>query len=400
MSVDNKKNKDLKSIVKKDGTIKKFEEIAISTKTVIGISNLKINLEKFYNYMPVTDYIPPQKKRGRKRRIQITTASNNIPFGSIISIQRKKEVRGAILKTKKKSSDKSDEEENTPRNEKDYFLHSVSLVVVLDDNKQINIKVSSNGKLQITGCKCDDHFIDAVISVYKTMIEVEKWTGEKLFTLEGPLEVVFNTVMQNMDFNVGFRINRYKLDKYINQYTNYCSIFEGSLSTGVNIKVRSDPDVHPKILKIRYSNGQLDRFYTSFEEYKILLNKKKETKRDKHHTFLVFASGSIIMSSRGSEMKEVYDSLIDILTNNREHFEDTSYNYEKEKEEDEKYSCNTRCCLKEDCEEECDCEEDINNSNEKCCLKGGCNCDNDPTYFLPNRICCLRANVCYCDEED
>ncbi len=336
MSVDGKKNKDLKSIVKSDGTIKKFEEIAISTKTVIGISNLRINLENFYNYMPITDYTPPQKKRGRKRRIQISTTSNNIPFGSIISIQRKKEVRGAVLKTKKKTNDKSDEDENTPRtgSEKDYFLHSVSLVVVLEDNKQINIKVSSNGKLQITGCKCDDHFIQAVISIYKTMIEVEKWTGESLFTLSGDLEVVFNTVMQNMDFNVGFRINRYKLDKYINQYTNYCSIFEGSLSTGVNIKVRSDPTVYPKILKIRYSNGQLDKFYTSFEEYKTLLDKKKETKRDKHHTFLVFASGSIIMSSRGSEMKEVYDSLIDILTNNRKHFEDTSYSLKEEEERD------------------------------------------------------------------
>ncbi len=120
-------------------------------------------------------------------------------------------------------------------------------------------------------------------------------------------------------------------------------------NTGVNIKVKSNPDVHPKILKIKYSkDGVLDTFYTSFEEYKYLLDKKKETKKDKHHTFLVFASGSIIMSSRGSEMKEVYDSLIDILINNKEHFEDSSYNYEKEKEEDEKYSCNTSDCEDED----------------------------------------------------
>lgn len=390
MSVENKKDKTLKSIVKSDGTNKKFEEIAISTKTVIGISNLKINLDKFYHYMPITDYTPPQKKRGRKRRIQVAINSNSLPFGSIICIQRKKEIRGAILKIKKKS-DKTDEDDDTPRrtpgNEKDYFLHSVSLVVVLEDNKQINLKVSSNGKLQITGCKRDDHFINAVISVYKTMIEVEKWTGESLFTLNGDLEVVFNTVMQNMDFNVGFRINRYKLDKYINQYTNYCSIFEGSLSTGVNIKVKSDPDVHPKILKIRYSKGELETFYTSFEEYKTLLDKKKETKKDKHHTFLVFASGSIIMSSRGSEMKEVYDSLIDILTNNREHFEDKSFNYEKEREEEERYSCNTRCCLKEDCDSDEDYDKD--------------ECEENSKY---NCHCCLLGKDCHdkyeCEDED
>ena len=51
-----------KCIIKADGSIKKFEDIAISTKTVIGISNLKIDLEKFFNYMPITDFTPVEKK--------------------------------------------------------------------------------------------------------------------------------------------------------------------------------------------------------------------------------------------------------------------------------------------------------------------------------------------------
>lgn len=349
MSLESKKNKESKIILKEDGSVKRFDEITISTKTVIGISNLKIDLDKFFNYIPITDYVPPQKKRGRKRRIQVSTLNNTVPFGSIISIQRKKEVRGAILKNKKKSSF-SDDNKSIKDDDKDYFLHSVSLVIVLEDNKLINMKISGNGKIQITGCKCDDHFVNSIVCLYNTMIDVEKWIGEKLFSIKGEnLEVVFNTVMQNMDFNVGFRINRYKLDKYINKYTKYCSIFEGSLSTGVNIKVKSDPDVHPKILKIILKNNkEMEKFYTSFEEYKTLLDKKKETKKEKHHTFLVFASGSIIMSSRGSEMKEVYDSLVDILINNREEFEDKSYSHEKE--EDNKRMCHG-CLLGKDCPE-------------------------------------------------
>jgi hypothetical protein len=344
-TTNNKKNKDSKIIIKNDGSIKRFDEITISTKTVIGISNLKIDLDKLFTYIPITDYVPPLKKRGRKRRIQISTINNTVPFGSIISIQRKKEVRGAILKNKKKSSFSDDNK--SIKDDKDYFLHSVSLVIVLEDNKLINMKISGNGKIQITGCKCDDHFVNSIVSLYNTMNNVENWIGEKLFSIKGEeLKVVFNTVMQNMDFNVGFRINRYKLDKYINKYTKYCSIFEGSLSTGVNIKVKSDPTVHPKILKIILSNnGHLEKFYTSFEEYKTLLDKKKETKREKHHTFLVFASGSIIMSSRGSEMKEVYDSLVDILINNREEFEDKSYSHLEDEEK-----CNT--LLKDESEED------------------------------------------------
>ena len=99
----NKTTKESKCILKADGSIKPFEDITISTKTVIGISNIKINLDHFFKYMPITDYTPVQKKRGRRRRIQINSNKNIVPYGSIINISRKKEVRGAILKNKKKS---------------------------------------------------------------------------------------------------------------------------------------------------------------------------------------------------------------------------------------------------------------------------------------------------------
>jgi hypothetical protein len=314
------KRKENKCVVNPDGSIKKFEEIAISTKTVIGISNLKIDLEKFFAYMPITDYVPLEKKRGRKKRIQIVLTNNNLPYGSIISIQKKKELRGVQLKTKRTVSSSE-----TPSN-KDYFLHSVTLVIVLENDKQINMKVSSNGKLQITGCKCDEHFINSITCVYKIMNEVEKYTGEKLYSfLKGDhLEVIFNTVMQNMDFNVGFEINRQKLDKFIEKHTKHTSIFEGSLATGVNIKVKSNPLIEPTILKIEYIDDNIVKSFVSYQEYNRLLDKKKETKKDKHHTFLVFSSGSVIMSSRGSGMKEIYEDIVDIFVNNREHFEMTT----------------------------------------------------------------------------
>ena len=306
-----------KSIIRQDGTIKSFDEITISTKTVIGISNLKIDLNKFFDYMPITDYTPVEKKRGRKRKIQIVSNINKLPVGSIICIQKKKDLRGVCLK-KKNASSRTDD--------KDYFLHSISLVIMIEDNKTINMKVSSNGKLQITGCKNDNHYITAVVSVFNTMKEVEKWTNEKLFEMNGEhLEVVFNTVMQNMDFNIGFRIDRHRLDKFIMKNTDYTSVFECSLSTGVNIKVRTNPNSTPTILKIVYDNKDVARSYISFNEYKTLLDKKKEVKKDKHHTFLVFASGSIIMSSRGYEMEEVYNDLVNILTENRDQFEDKNY---------------------------------------------------------------------------
>ena len=56
---------------------------------------------------------------------------------------------------------------------------------------------------------------------------------------------------------------------------------------------------------------------------------KKEGNKEKHHTFLIFASGSIIMSSRGPDMKRVFNKLINTLIDNKHKFEDKTIENEK-----------------------------------------------------------------------
>jgi len=143
------------------------------------------------------------------------------------------------------------------------------------------------------------------------------------------LFVVFNTVMQNVDFNLGFHICRYKLNTFINQQTEFHSIFEGSIGTGVNIKIPNKNHNELELLRIRYlpsTNGNLqiirDRVpSSSFTQLLDDKERRKEYKKDRHHTFLIFASGSVIMSSTGSEMKHTFHNLIDILLQNRKFFE-------------------------------------------------------------------------------
>lgn len=313
-----------KSIRTFDGRIKSFDEIKISTKTVIGVSNLKIDLDKFFKFMPITDYTVVEKKRGRKRRIQIPTMVNNVPFGSIISLQKRKDIRGACLKSKTKN----------------FFLHSVTVVIMLENSKQINVKVSQNGKFQITGCKCDDHFIQAITTIYDIMKVTEEWIGEKIFTMEPEpsrpegekLQIVFTTVMQNMDFNIGFEIIRDKLDTFINKHTKYRSIFEGSISAGVSIKINvDDDDTADNLLRITYDNNSVVKDFVPQSVFDQLLNsqteeettgkKKVVKKKKKYHTFLVFSTGSIIMSSKGKNMEKIFNDIVNILLQNREHFE-------------------------------------------------------------------------------
>jgi len=297
-----------------------MSEIDVSTKTIIAISNLKINLEKFYEYIPITPFKPIEKKRGRKKKIAVEQTVDLVPEGSIINVQRKNNFRGVLLKKKKNT--------NT------YFLHSVTMVLSIEKNKFINIKVSANGKFQITGCKNDEQCIKTLKNIYKHIKISEVITGHKIVDYineQNKMVVLTNTVMQNMDYNIGFNISRDKLNTFINNYTDFCSIYEGSISTGVNIKIPSSNPYEEYINKLTYSydantceeKEQLEN--VDYDQYKCLLEdkqKNKEHNKEKYHTFLVFASGSIIMSSRGPLMKMVFNNLINMLREYKEHFEE------------------------------------------------------------------------------
>jgi hypothetical protein len=49
--------------------------------------------------------------------------------------------------------------------------------------------------------------------------------------------------------------------------------------------------------------------------------KKVVKKKKKYHTFLVFSTGSIIMSSKGKNMEKIFNDIVNILLQNRDHFE-------------------------------------------------------------------------------
>ncbi len=76
---------------------------------------------------------------------------------------------------------------------------------------------------------------------------------------------------------------------------------------------------------IIYQDGTSKNDLVSYDHYFSVLqdkDKKQEKKKDSYHTFLVFASGSIIMSSKGPDMKNIFYELVSILVKNRDLFEE------------------------------------------------------------------------------
>lgn len=306
-----------------------------STKTIIAFTNIIIDIEKFFKYMPVYD-ICIECKNSRKKRLKdlyhIDDKVENIPDGSLICVKWNNKTRGVVLKT---ASVVRNYNENKKKRDK-YFLNSVTTNLFFKSkkgeqmvDKLVNIKITKTGKFQITGCKNDDLAIRAIHFLYKNMIDVEKWIGEKLFTIEEKLQnidtknkcvIILQTVMKNRNVNIGFSINREALDLLINRYyKDYISIFDGTTSgAGVNVKtIIEKDDIEDFIYSELTYSGEVIRNVYNGTEFQNIMKKK-----DGYHTFLCFKSGSCIHSGRGNRMVETFNKFIDILKQHKNEIEE------------------------------------------------------------------------------
>jgi TATA-box binding protein (TBP) (component of TFIID and TFIIIB) len=297
-----------------------FKDVPIFALTIISVSNLKFNLSLMYQYLPYTDYVVVKKKRGRKKKVETVNPNQHIPPGSIISIRDKTNVRGSILKESKKDK-------------KTYFLNSIAIVMILENGKKVNSKISQNGKFQITGCKNIEQCIEMIRYLFKHIREIEVQTGQSMFSLKYGSKstnrnptFVFKVVMKNIYFKLDFNINREKLNQHINDNTDYCSSFEIGIDTGVNIKVKSKQPYENELDSIEIlPDLTINRSIVPFKYYNSFLDEKeqkKEIKKESYHTFLVFHSGSIIQSGSGPDMGNVYNKFISILLSEKKHFEE------------------------------------------------------------------------------
>jgi TATA-box binding protein (TBP) (component of TFIID and TFIIIB) len=290
-----------------------FDDIKVSTKTIIMITNMTLNLDDLFDILPTIHYDIIPKKRGRKKKSE-TVPSEKIEVGSIITMKYKNKLKGVDLKQKKVELKSTS------------FRNSLTMVMMLTD-KKINFKISSNGKFQIVGCKTWKHAFE-VIEYLWSMIK----SNTKLYNLpaDTDLTALFIPAMRNIDFSTGFKIDREKLDLYIKEKTPYTSILETSFGyTGVNIKIPIKKSItdFDKINMIRYVNGSWNKpELVDYADYINALPSKESKKiieKKRFTTFLVFHSGKCIMSSiNKSLMKDTYYDFISLISKCRDIIEE------------------------------------------------------------------------------
>lgn len=275
-----------------------FSTFQPSTKTIVAISNFNIDLSNFFNYIPITPYHIILKKRGRKPKGENYNPNKNIPEGSIISIRNTREIRGINKSKKSISSSFSSQSTSSfstnnksiysssssfslsnPINskKKNWFLNSISIYVALTSDKCINVKISKHGKFHMTGCKTVDQAIKVIYYLFHYIKETERIFSISILTLKSTNnvdkyysysfdekipEIIFNTVMNNIDFKLNYNVDREKVNQYLeslgddideqNEERDFIPVFEEGENTGLNIKIKPLVAYDKEMERIRF----------------------------------------------------------------------------------------------------------------------------------------------------
>lgn len=288
--------------------VRAFDLIDISTQTIIAKTNWKINITDLFTYLPITPYEVIPKKRGRRPKEEKKVIPQQLNDGEIITLKLGDKLRGVDLKMKKKTGD-------------NYFRNSITIVMYCE-GKLINFKVSKNGKFQFTGCKNDDHPHRCLDYVRSYIEPVQADMEKKILSLppNSVLDVIYMTVMSNINFSLGFCINKENLNDYIYQHTEHNSLLETTFGyTGVNIKMEI-PDISSiPINRAVFDEGAQAWTHSviAYSNYLDMLDEKEKAKEKGKHryvTLLVFQSGNVIESApHKSCMKAAYVNFLSLI---------------------------------------------------------------------------------------
>lgn len=255
-----------------------FSAIKVSTQTFIIHSNLDS-----VNLLAVQEKIPLD---AAYEDISDDEESE-IEFPRIIAAAYKEKVRGKPKKRKKVLSEGGKN-----------FLNCVSFTVQIDPKKNINVKLFNNGVFQLTGCKCYEHARKALVIVWKAMrkLDVFAYKRDSGFSASY-MEAYVVSAMRNVDFRLGFEINREALATHISTNTEYkiVPIIQGFMGVQLSIPIESVADMI--VHKISFPEEEFLEEkvrYNAFWEIKP--TEKIKAQKEKAITIAVFQTGKVLIS--------------------------------------------------------------------------------------------------------
>jgi len=259
---------------------KPFKTLPISTQTVMAYSNCSFNIRNIERKLEATciENIPTKKFCGEDGKIY---------FKKTLKIDF--------------------------RNQKTYLI--------CVKGKMITLKLFPNGKLHLTGCKTLEHQRSAIITLINAIRKAHSSLEPTFLKADGPIKIILDVVMVNVDFNINFCINQRNLDKLLqNNATDFYTIYESSINNSINIKLDYDEPLNKKYEQITIQ-GSIEKPKILFSTTDVCNESKTNGRRT--HTFLVFTSSKVIFSGRyyDNEMEIAYKKFNKFIIENKKKIE-------------------------------------------------------------------------------
>ena len=280
-----------------------FDDIKVSTTTVIVNTNLNVQLQWLFDICPVYNSFP---KKTSAKALKQYIMQLDPPYGTVVRVRYMGQHKGSVSNKK-------------------HFRNSLDMVMYV--SKLVTIKIPQQGKFQLTGCIHQEH-VTSCIRYLWAMLCCHPSHASSYTLLHTPetFTTIIDTVMTNKVFKLGFRVNRQNLDRYVNRHTPYNSLLETSFGyTGVNIKIPFSVDRNDLIFtKFEYhlTRQQWIKQTITYNEYVSLVPSRHQTKKYRN-TFLVFHSGTAIMSGMTLYyMRDGFNEFMQIIDDAREQIEE------------------------------------------------------------------------------
>ncbi len=331
-----------------------FEDLKTSTKTLMIYTNICFNLDRIFQELKITSVDVPltkKKKNVDKKRLVA-------PYGAIISVMKGIKFRGIDIRKKRKHWCTANCRIVEKRGNKDVSIHTVIEEPYLIEGTDIHeikyfctnckqyyslkqLKKITNFLNQVTivlsighiilnimmfkdnfklaGCKYDDDATEATIILWKNYIRnISDGWHLKPEALNDSPKFVFSLVMKNVDFKLGFSIDREKLNILMNSPIYKDKVFmsqcETTGHTNVNIKMYTakPTDYKYDCLVIPIDT---DAFFIQLSSNPYKPNKQS---KNEYATLIAFSSSEIILSGRyDNNMKEIYEFFVAEVIKNR-----------------------------------------------------------------------------------
>jgi len=209
------------------------------------------------------------------------------------------------IEEKIRKSKKNIEEKPVKKN----FLNCVTMIVFLD--KKINIKFFKNGVFQLTGCKNINHVVESITMIRDTLLKIKDHF--KFDEGDNDLIVYIRSAMRNIDFDLGYQINRFSFFDYlVNTYKDDNNIVipdavGNKMDTKIKIRLTEEEILSLPVVKFVFPS--LEKTILCFRDCVDMKPEKNKTgykPKDKFVSIFIFQNGKVLLSAADETIQSKY----------------------------------------------------------------------------------------------